>query len=61
MGFELPPDVRNEASHEIIHQYLSASAARRELGWKPSFSLDEGLQRTIEWYRDFFRSSEKAS
>jgi nucleoside-diphosphate-sugar epimerase len=23
------------------------------LGWKPLFTLDEGLKRTIEWYRDF--------
>jgi CDP-glucose 4,6-dehydratase len=50
----LEPDVRNEASHEIVHQYLSAEAARRDLGWRPHFSLDEGLDRTIAWYRSFF-------
>jgi len=22
------------------------------LKWAPSFSLDEGLERTIRWYRD---------
>jgi len=23
------------------------------LGWKAQFSMDEGLHRTISWYRDF--------
>ncbi|MDB5351638.1 MAG: dTDP-D-glucose 4,6-dehydratase [Planctomycetota bacterium] len=53
MGSDLEPDVRNEASNEIIHQYLSAAKARRELSWTPRFSLDEGLNRTIAWYRDY--------
>jgi CDP-glucose 4,6-dehydratase len=60
MESRLEPEVLNEASHEIIHQYLSAAAARRELGWKPTFSLDEGLRRTIDWYRAFFSSSDRA-
>jgi CDP-glucose 4,6-dehydratase len=50
----LEPDIRNEASNEIVHQYLSAERARRLLGWTPRFGLDEGLQRTIQWYREFF-------
>jgi CDP-glucose 4,6-dehydratase len=54
MKSTLEPEVRNEASHEIIHQYLSAGAARRDLAWKPTFSLDEGLTRTVAWYREFF-------
>jgi CDP-glucose 4,6-dehydratase len=50
---DLVPDVRNEASHEIREQYLDAEKARRTLGWKPRFSLEDGLQRTFAWYRDF--------
>ncbi len=54
MKSDLSPDIRNEVTNEIRHQYLSAEKARRELQWKPRFDLDEGLQRTIDWYRDFF-------
>jgi CDP-glucose 4,6-dehydratase len=50
MGSRLEPDVRNQASNEIQHQYLSAAKARRLLDWSPSFTLDEGLDRTIHWY-----------
>jgi CDP-glucose 4,6-dehydratase len=53
MGSSLEPEVRNEASHEIKHQYLSAAKARRMLDWSPSFELDAGLERTVSWYRDF--------
>jgi CDP-glucose 4,6-dehydratase len=53
MGSSLAPDVLGEASNEIRHQYLSADKARRMLGWSPSFDLDRGLARTIDWYRDF--------
>lgn len=56
MNSNLEPDIRNEASNEIKHQYLSARRAREELNWKPLFTLDQGLARTIDWYRRYFAS-----
>jgi len=53
MDSKLEPDVRNGAANEIREQYLSARKAHEILGWTPSFTLDEGLRRTIEWYREF--------
>ena len=56
MGREdLAPLIQNQASNEIPHQYLSALKARERLGWKPAFSLKEGLRRTIAWYRAYFQ------
>jgi CDP-glucose 4,6-dehydratase len=49
---DLEPDVRGAAVHEIAHQYLSAAKARERLGWRPTYGLDEGLRRTVAWYRD---------
>lgn len=57
MNSDLKPEVRNEATNEIRHQYLSAARARRELEWQPLFTLDEGLRRTIDWYRSFLGSA----
>lgn len=53
MDTSLEPDVRNEATNEIRHQFLRAAKARRLLNWEPMFSLTAGLQRTIDWYRAF--------
>jgi CDP-glucose 4,6-dehydratase len=52
MNSNLKPEIQNRASNEIRHQYLSAERARRILNWSPKFSLDEGLDRTIQWYRE---------
>ena len=56
MKSDLQPLVLNEASNEIRHQYLSAAKARKKLDWKPLFTLEEGLDKTIEWYQEFFRT-----
>jgi CDP-glucose 4,6-dehydratase len=59
MGSDLEPVVLNQASNEIRHQYLSAEKARRTLGWMPHYTLDEGVGRTVAWYRDFFGAQEQ--
>jgi len=58
MDSDLRPDVRNETTNEIRHQYLSAAKARKLLDWQPLFTLDEGLRRTIDWYRAFLGTSQ---
>jgi CDP-glucose 4,6-dehydratase len=54
MGSNLEPIVQNEASNEILKQHLSAKKAREVLGYKPQFSMDDALDRTIAWYKEFF-------
>lgn len=53
MQSSLTPDIRNEASNEIIHQYLSSEKARKQLNWKPLFELDQALATTTQWYKEF--------
>ncbi|MDR3709107.1 MAG: GDP-mannose 4,6-dehydratase [Capsulimonadaceae bacterium] len=53
MGTDLQPVIMNEASNEIRHQYLSAEKARRLLGWSPIYTLDQGIDLTIRWYKEF--------
>lgn len=58
MDSDLRPRVLNKAKHEIKDQYLDAGKARRMLGWQPLHSMDEGLARTIAWYRAYFAQQE---
>jgi len=36
---------------EVSKIYLDAGRARSELGWQPTVSLEEGLRRTVEYFR----------
>jgi CDP-glucose 4,6-dehydratase len=50
---DLEPIILNQAKGEILEQYLSAKKAKEILGWKPNFSVRDGLTETIKWYRDY--------
>jgi len=55
LNSDLKVRILNQASNEIINQYLSAERVRLLLGWEPLFTLEEGLTRTISWYREYFQ------
>jgi len=48
--FVQPKDVRIKDDPKVRQPDISK--AQRVLGWKPEVSLEEGLQITIEWFRD---------
>jgi CDP-glucose 4,6-dehydratase len=50
---DIEPIVQGQATNEIRDQFLSAAKAHDLLGWRPRFGIEEGLVRTIDWYRDF--------
>jgi len=52
MKSDRAPIIKNEATNEIRKQYLSAEKARKTFNWKPLFSLEESLQKTIHWYEN---------
>jgi CDP-glucose 4,6-dehydratase len=54
MKSDLQADIHNEVNNEILHQYLIAEKARTQLNWRHLYNLDQGLERTIAWYKDFF-------
>jgi CDP-glucose 4,6-dehydratase len=45
--------ILNQAKYEIKNQYLASGKARRILGWKPKYTLEEGLNKTIAWYSNY--------
>jgi CDP-glucose 4,6-dehydratase len=60
MGSRLTPDIRGDATNEIQSQFLDATKARTKLGWRPTFTLDAGLRRTIGWYRSALEAEQAA-
>ncbi|MGE5677295.1 MAG: GDP-mannose 4,6-dehydratase [Pseudomonadota bacterium] len=57
MGSTLEPVILGQGSNEIRYQYLSTKKAREVLGWRPLYTINEGLERTIKWYSDYFKES----
>lgn len=54
MNSNLTPIIKGEANNEIRVQTLDSNKARNLLGWKPRFTLDESLEKTINWYERYF-------
>ncbi len=47
--------ILNQAQGEIRDQYLDATKAKEQLGWKPKWKMEPALMETIHWYEDFFK------
>lgn len=58
IGCEIEPQILNSTAGEIHSQYLDSSKAERVLGWRPVFSLEEGLSETITWYREYLNKTQ---
>jgi dTDP-glucose 4,6-dehydratase len=43
--------VKDRPGHDRRYA-IDCSKVKRELGWSPSLSFEEGLQRTVDWYID---------
>jgi CDP-glucose 4,6-dehydratase len=54
---DVEPIVMGQVSNEIERQYLSSEKARMVLGWQPRYTLEEGLKRTIAWYKAYFEEN----
>ena len=50
-GYEGPPNYGPEREGDIKHSLADISKAEAALGYKPSVNFEEGLRRTVEWYR----------
>jgi CDP-glucose 4,6-dehydratase len=61
MNSDLRPEILNQASNEIRNQFLSAERARTQLFWKPQFTLESGMDRTLAWYRNHLEAPAAAA
>ncbi len=53
-GGEVEPDIRGSGNPdgEIDRQFVDSTKLRELTGWRPAVSLEEGLRRTLAWYRE---------
>lgn len=51
-GFDLPPLYAKSRTGDILHSQADISAASEAFGYRPLVGVEEGLQRTVEWYRE---------
>jgi CDP-glucose 4,6-dehydratase len=53
-GTGVEPDVRGSGTPpgEISRQWVDSGKLRTTSGWEPHVDLEEGLRRTLAWYRE---------
>jgi UDP-glucose 4-epimerase len=51
IGTSLPPVHADERVGDVRHSLADISKARELLGYEPEVDLEEGLRRTVDWYR----------
>jgi CDP-glucose 4,6-dehydratase len=52
-GVALQPVIEASAANEIQDQYLDATVFRERCAWSPLYDFEEGLRRTVAWYRTY--------
>ncbi|PMP86904.1 MAG: dTDP-glucose 4,6-dehydratase [Thermodesulfobium narugense] len=55
---ELIEFVKDRPGHDFRYS-LNTEKISKELGWKPSFSVDDGLKETVQWYVENYAWLEK--
>ncbi|MBP1156510.1 MULTISPECIES: NAD-dependent epimerase/dehydratase family protein [unclassified Paenibacillus] len=56
-GKPFAPQYMPQRIGDIIHSRLDNTAAKKQLGWEPRFSLRSGLSETIKYYAGLYKSS----
>jgi nucleoside-diphosphate-sugar epimerase len=51
LGTKIAPILGAERAGDIKHSFADISLAQKTFGYKPLVSFEEGLKKTIEWYK----------
>lgn len=55
---DLEPVILHEKRDERLDTFYLPELEERVLGWRPRYSLEDGISKTLRWYQDYFRRSE---
>jgi UDP-glucose 4-epimerase len=50
-GYSGPVNHAAERTGDVKHSLADINAAKQAFGYEPSVSFEEGLRRTVDWYR----------
>jgi CDP-glucose 4,6-dehydratase len=53
VGKFVDPEIQNTAKSEIKDQHLDSSKAKSVLGWESKVTLEDGLEKTVNWYKAY--------
>jgi nucleoside-diphosphate-sugar epimerase len=51
LDYRIPPIYEPARTGDVKHSYADIDKAREQLNFLPDLSVDEGLAKTVEWYR----------
>lgn len=51
-GVEIPAQYGPPREGDVMHSQADTTGAVRDLGHAPQFTFEEGMRKTLEWYRD---------
>jgi CDP-glucose 4,6-dehydratase len=60
LGSNLEPLIQGHNHGEIQEQYLDSIKATTKLGWVPRYGLEEGLKKTVSWYKNYLENIKNA-
>ena len=52
LGIETPPIFGQDRKGDVKHNALSIGKAEAKLGWKPNYTLAEGIKETVKFYQN---------
>src|SRR5687767_15138435 len=50
-GIDLQPSYREERKGDVKHSLANVAKAQQLIGYQPAVTIQEGLQTTVEWYK----------
>ncbi len=55
LGKKAEIDYQPMQTGDVPETFADITESQRDFGFEPKTTIDEGLPRLVEWYRDFYR------
>jgi UDP-glucose 4-epimerase len=54
IGYQGEPQYREPREGDVKHSLADITAARQAMGYEPTVNFEDGLRRTVQWYKQAF-------